>query len=45
MKMQNVVFVKRDFRINMQKINNIVTLEIIVIMQVNIEVLHIAYVI
>ena len=45
MKMQNVVFVKKDFRINMQKINNIVTLEIIVIIQVNIEVLHIAYVI
>ena len=45
MKMQNVVFVKKDFRINMQKIINIVTLEIIVIMQVNIEVLHIAYVI
>ena len=45
MKMQNVVFVKRDFRINMQKINNIVTLEITVIIQVNIEVLHIAYVI
>ena len=45
MKMQNVVFVKKDFRINMQKIINIVTLEIIVIIQVNIEVLHIAYVI
>ena len=45
MKMQNVVFVKKDFRINMQKIINIVTLEIIVIIQVNIEVLHIACVI
>ena len=45
MKMQNFVFVKKDFRINMQKIINIVTLEIIVIIQVNIEVLHIAYVI
>ena len=45
MKMQNVVFVKKDFRINMQKIINIVTLEIIVIIQVNIEMLHIAYVI
>ena len=38
-----VVFVKKDLKINIWKINNIVKLNIIVIMQENIEVLLIAY--
>ena len=46
MKMQkSVIFVKKRLKINMLKIKNIVKLEIIVIIQANIEVLHIAYVI
>ena len=40
-----VVFVKKNLKINMTKIKNIVKLWIIIIIQVNIEVLHIAYVI
>ena len=46
MKMQNsVIFLKKNLNINMRKITNIVNLEIIVILQRNIKVLHIAYVI
>ena len=46
MKMQKfVIFVKKNLKINMLKIKNIVKLGIIVIIQVNIEELHIAYVI
>ena len=46
MKMEkSVIFVKKDFKINISKVNNIVKLEIIVIIQGNIEVLRIAYVI
>ena len=41
----SVIFVKKNFKINMVKIKNIVKLETIVIMQVNIDVLHIVYVI
>ena len=36
------IFVKKSLKINILKIKNIVMLEIIVIIQVNIEVLHIA---
>ena len=39
----SVAFVKTDLKKNISKIKNIITLEIIVIMQVNIEVLHVAY--
>ena len=46
MKMQkSVIFVKKNLKINIWKLKNIVKLEIIVIMQENKEVLHIAYVI
>ena len=46
MKMEkSVIFVKKNFKINILKVNNIVKLEIIVIIQGNIEVLRIAYVI
>ena len=46
MKMQkSVIFVKRNLKVNMWQIKNIVKLEIIVIIQGNIEVLRIAYVI
>ena len=46
MKMQKfVMFVKKSLKINMLKIKNTAKLGIIVIIQVNIEVLHIAYVI
>ena len=46
MKMQkSVIFVKKKLKINILQIKNIVKLEIIVIMQENIKVLHIAYVI
>ena len=46
MKMQNsVIFLKKNLNINMLKITNIANLEIIVILQRNIKVLHIAYVI
>ena len=46
MKMQKcAIFVKKKLKINMRKIKNIVKLETVVIVQVNIEVLHIAYVI
>ena len=45
MRMQkSVIFAKKSLEINMLKIKNIVKLEIIVIIQVSIEVLHIAYV-
>ena len=44
MKMQEyVTFVKKSLKINMLMVKNIVKLEIIVIMQVNIGVLHIVY--
>ena len=44
MKMQkSVIFVKKKLKINIRKINNIVKLEIIVIIQGNIEVLRTAY--
>ena len=39
------LFVKKDLKINIWKIKNIVKLEIIVITQENIELLHITYVI
>ena len=46
MKMQiSVIFVKKDLNINILKIKNTLQLEIIVIIQGNIEVLRIAYVI
>ena len=46
MKMQkSVTFVKKYVKINMWKIKNIIKLEIIVIIQSDIEVQHIAYVI
>ena len=46
MKMQKfVLFVKKTLSINMLKIKNIVNLGTIVIIQGNIEMLHIAYVI
>ena len=44
MKVQNlVIFVKKNLKMKMLKIKNIVKLETIVIIQVNIEVLIIAY--
>ena len=46
MKMQkSVIFLEKDLKTNKLKIIHIVRLEIIVIIQGNIEVLHIAYVI
>ena len=42
---KSVIFVKRNLKVNMWQIKNIVKLEIIVIIQGNIEVLRIAYVI
>ena len=46
MKMQkSVIFVRRNLKKNMRKIKNIASLDIIVIIQGNIEVLRIAYVI
>ena len=46
MKMQKyVIFVKKKLKINISNIKNIVKLKIIVIIQGNIEVPHIAYVI
>ena len=46
MKMQeSVIFVKKNLKINNWKIKNIVKLDIIVIIQGNIEMLRIAYVI
>ena len=42
---RSVIFGKKILKINMQKIENIAKLEIIVIIQRNKEVLHIAYVI
>ena len=46
MKIQkSVIFVKKNLKINIWKIKNIVKLEIIFIIQENIEVLDIAYVI
>ena len=41
----SVIFAKKDLKISISKVKNIVKLEIIVIMQNNIEVLHISYVI
>ena len=43
--LKSVLFVKKDLKINIWKIKNIVKLEIIVITQENIELLHITYVI
>ena len=42
---KSVTFVDESFKINMLTIKNTIKLEIIVIIQVNTEVLHIAYVI
>ena len=42
---KSVTFVKRSLKIKMLNIKNIVKLEIIFIIQVNIEVQHIVYVI
>ena len=39
-----VIFVKKDLKINMSKMKNIAEVGTIAIMQVNIELLHIAYV-
>ena len=45
-KMQiSVIFVKKNLKINIWKIKNMVKLDIIVIIQGNIEMLHIAYII
>ena len=45
-KMQkSVMFAKKNLKTNLGKIKNIVKLEIIAIIQGNIEVLHIAYII
>ena len=38
-----VIFVKKNVKLNILKINNAVNVEIIVIIQRNLEVLHIAY--
>ena len=46
MKMQKyVIFVKKNLKIDIQETNNMVKLEITVIIQKNIEVLRIAYVV
>ena len=46
MKIQKpVIFLKKNLKINISKIKNILNLEIIVIIQENIKVLRIAYVI
>ena len=42
---KSVIFVQKNLKINMRKIKNIVKLEIIAIIQGNIEVLRIEYVI
>ena len=42
-KCKNVIFLKKNLKINNEKIKNIVELEIIVIMQGNIKVILIAY--
>ena len=42
---KSVIFIKKKLKINIWKIKNIVKIRIIVIIQTNIEVLHIAYVI
>ena len=42
---RSVIFARKNLKINIWKIKNIVKLEIIVIIQENIEVLHMAYVI
>ena len=39
-----VIFIRENFQINMLKMKNIAKLEIVVIIQENIEVFHIAYV-
>ena len=44
-KQKSVIFVKKNLKINMRKIRYIVKSEIIVIIEGNIEVLRIAYVI
>ena len=44
-KQKSVIFVKKSLKINMRKIRYIVKSEIIVIIEGNIEVLRIAYVI
>ena len=38
-----VIFVKKNVKLNILKINSVVNVEIIVIIQRNLEVLHIAY--
>ena len=42
---KSIIFVKKNLKINIKKIKNIVKLEITAIIQGNIEVLRIAYVI
>ena len=42
---KKVYICKKNLKVNMLKMKNIVKLETLVIIQVNIEVLHIAYVI
>ena len=42
---KSVIFVNKNLKINVWKKKNIVKLEIVVIIQENIEVLHMAYVI
>ena len=42
---KSVIFVKKNLKINISNVKNIVMLEIIAIVQGNIEVLRIAYVI
>ena len=43
--LKSAIFVKKNLKINIWKIINILKLEVIVVIRENIEVLHIAYVI
>ena len=43
--LKSVIFVKKNLKMNILKIKNIVKLEIIIIIKENKEVLHLAYVI
>ena len=46
MKIQkSAIFEEKSLKINLVRINNIIKIKVIVILQVNIEVLHLAYVI
>ena len=43
MQKKKLIFVKKNLKVNMLKIKNIVKLETITIIEMNIEVLHISY--